>query len=106
MHLSSCHFIEVLRACWLLQVNCGLLKAQHNMTAESIELERIPLQELQRLEEGSRGSSAVFLGEAAPTVSTSGRSVPTINWGEKRMSPGDLKVIQAISSSFPLLVWL
>ncbi|KAK9917760.1 hypothetical protein WJX75_007903 [Coccomyxa subellipsoidea] len=61
------------------------------MTGESTELERIPLQDLQQLEEGSRGSSVVFLGEAAPTVSTSGRQVPTINWGEKRMSPGDLK---------------
>jgi hypothetical protein len=72
------------------------LMAHHNMTGESTELERIPLQDLQQLEEGSRGSSVVFLGEAAPTVSTSGRQVPTINWGEKRMSPGDLKVIQAI----------
>ncbi len=74
--------------------------AQHKMTPDSIDLERIPLQGLRRLEEGTHGTTVAFLGESAPTVSTSGRDVPSINWGEKRMSPGDLEVIHSAISNF------
>ncbi len=61
------------------------------MTEEGTELERLPLRDLERLEEGPCEASGFASGYATPP-STSGRPVPTINWGEKRMSPGDLKV--------------
>jgi hypothetical protein len=73
------------------------------MSAE-LELERVPLQEgqLNYAEQPQEGQSQqqhaleeVVVLEArdgGADVGTSGRAVPVINWGEKRMSPRDLQV--------------
>lgn len=68
------------------------------MAEEGTELERRPLQALQQLEEGTRGTcmqSTALEDDVGSRPSTSGRTVPTINWGEKLMSPVDLEVAVA-----------
>ncbi len=65
------------------------------MTEEGTELERVPLAQQQPKSNtqapGSDIPRIVVLDEDS-RPSTSGKSIPAINWGDKKVSPNDLEV--------------
>lgn len=73
------------------------------MAEDGTELEKVPLAE------GTSSSDPQILQSGIPQIvmldedsrpSTSGKSVPAINWGDRKVSPNDLEVMSCMAQSY------
>ena len=77
------------------------------MDGGSEGLERVPLHDGVRSSTAPEHADALEEVLVEPRISSgaspSGRTVPTINWGEKRMSPRDLEASHSSRLAYPAL---